>query len=280
MWIFSGKKRKVPTEPGAASRPAAMSSRRLSYQVSSLQGIGQRERQEDAFLVVNGDDVFEMGQEGLFAVVADGMGGMKDGGLASRTAVENLQRAFREMDRDADLAGQLFQSVIRAGGQVRERLGGDGGSTAVACLIFGEQLYFVSVGDSYLYLKRDGELYRLNREHTYRSRLYLEEIRSGGIDPKPAEEAEEAAALVQFLGMDGMEADELDGFRRPYPLKDGDVLLLCSDGAAGVLTDEQILDCLKWPKPAEICANLEAGILKRGLRFQDNYTAVVIRCGY
>ena len=267
-------------ESGGRSLSAAMPARRLSYQVSSLQGIGQRERQEDAFLVVNGDDVFEMGREGLFAVVADGMGGMKDGGLASRTVVESLPNAFAVMDRSTDLAGQLFQSVNRTGGKVRELLGGDGGSTVVACLIFGEQLYFVSVGDSYLYLKRDGELYRLNREHTYRSRLYLEELRSGGINPKPAEEAEEAAALVQFLGMDGMEADEMDGFRRPYPLKDGDVLLLCSDGIAGVLTDDQILDCLKWPKPAEICANLEERVLKRRLRFQDNYTAVVIRCGY
>ncbi len=278
MWIFSGKKQKTPPKPADLSAPDTPSRRRLSYQVASLQGIGRRERQEDDFLIINGDDVVEMGAKGLLAAVADGMGGMKDGSLASRTAIECLQSGFDGLDRSTDLADQLSDIVFRAGGQIRALLGGDGGSTVVVCLIFGEKLYFVSVGDSYLYLKRGTQLYRLNREHTYRSLLYLQQIRSGKMDPKAAEEDKESGALVQFLGMSGM--DEIDGFKHPYPLKDGDVLLLCSDGVGGVLSEEQILGCLSWPKPTEICANLEENVLKQGLSYQDNYTAVVVRCGY
>ncbi len=272
MWPFSHK------EPAEDTAPNTPTPRLLSYQAANLQGIGARARQEDSFLIVNALDVTEMKNKGLFAVVADGMGGMKDGKIASETAISCLRGEFAEFDRDGDIAEQLRRAVVKASAQVLSRLGGDGGSTVVACIIFRERLYFASVGDSFILLKREGHLYRLNREHTYRNQLYLEAIRDGSMDPEPAESNPEKAALTQFLGMDGM--NEVDYLRSPFPLRENDALLICSDGVGGVLTDGQMLDYLGRATPTEACAAIDEEIRRQGRKHQDNYTALCIYCGY
>lgn len=277
MWSFPWRRRKETAEKEDAAQNAPMK-RLLSYQVANLQGIGTRARQEDSFAFANVLDVTEIRQKGLLAAVADGMGGMKDGQRASETAVFSLKAGFAAMDREADLSVQLCDSVYKAGEQINQLLEGDGGSTLVACVIYQEQLYYASVGDSFLYLKRDGQLLRLNREHTYRSQLYLEAIRSGSMVPGPANTDPERAALTQFLGMDQM--SEIDCFRRPLPLKDGDVLLICSDGVGGVLTEEKLLGCLERKTPAEACAGMEEEIRRQNRQYQDNYTALAIYCSY
>lgn len=258
--------------------PPVPQERLLSYRVANLQGIGARSQQEDAFAFVNATDVTEMKRSGLLALVADGMGGMEGGKVAGEKAVSAMKASFQAMDRNGDLARLLHDSVLEAGQQVFEALGGRGGSTLVACLIYDEQLYFASVGDSYLYLLRDGELLRLNRAHNIRQEEWMETIRSGSMDPEPARANKEADALTQFLGMN--ELDDVDHLRRPLHLREGDVLLLCSDGVAGVLTEEVLCSCLSGENPAQMCNELEQAILSQNRKFQDNYTALILRCGY
>lgn len=271
---FWNKRRKKQTAP--QEQPAR--ERLLSYQVANLQGIGTRQRQEDAFAFVNAMDVTEMKRNGLLAMVADGMGGMRDGKVASETAIASIKVDFQAMDRTGDLAGQLRDSVLRAGQRVYQALDGQGGSTMVACVFYEEQLYYSSVGDSFLYLLRDGQLLRLNRAHNVLQARWLAAVRSGSMDPEPARTGGEADALTQFLGMGGLE--DVDYLRRPLRLHDGDLFLLCSDGVAGVLTEETIAACLREGTPEQMCAGLEQAILLENRRFQDNYTALVIRCGY
>ena len=244
----------------------------------NLQGIGTRERQEDSFTVVNAFDVTEIKEKGLLFVVCDGMGGMKDGKLASETAVTSLRNSFALMDRNQDLAGQLKESIFRASEEVQRQLNGDGGSTVVAGIIFGECLYYASVGDSFLYLKRGDGLYRLNREQNLCNELYLERIRSGTLEPREAEEASEASALTQFLGMTGFE--DVDCSVRPFPLREGDVLLACSDGVGGVLEEREIQNALNLNHSQSMCRQLEQDILAHARKNQDNYTALVIKCMY
>lgn len=256
----------------------AIAGKLLSYQVANLQEIGARERQEDSFAVANAFDVTEIREKGLLFVVCDGMGGMKDGKLASETAVASIRQSFVNMDRNGDLAGQLRECVYLAADEVEKRLEGDGGSTVVAGILFQEKLYYASVGDSFLYLKRGGQIYRLNREHNLCSQTHLEGIRSGNMDPKPGREHEEAAALTQFLGMTGM--DDVDCSVRPLPIKDGDVLLACSDGVGGVLDEEELLGALGLYSPQAMCQQMKQQVVTHGNRNQDNYTAVVIKCFY
>lgn len=271
MGIFAwlkGRKKEAPAPESAPSH--------LGFQTASLQGIGSRESQEDAFFLLNDRDVLKAQEEGLFAVVADGMGGMADGRAASSAAVSSLAESFSTMDWDEDPVVQLEEAIRLAGDRVCRLLGGQGGSTAVACMFYQERLWFASVGDSGLYLLRDGQLNRLNRPHNMRHQIYLRELRAGNTDPSAGRNHVETDALTSFLGMDGME--EVDLLHRPLSLEPGDVLLLCSDGVSGVLSEELLTACLGQDTLTYICTAMDQEIIKRALPHQDNYTAVVIRC--
>lgn len=280
MALFRKKEKKKEIEEESLQTLAPNPPRRrlLSYQIANLQGVGARERQEDSFTIANAFDVTLIKEKGLLFVVCDGMGGMKDGKVASETAIASMRASFTEMDRQADLAVQLKNSVYRAANEVEARLGGDGGSTIVAGIIYQEKLYYASVGDSFFYLKRNNQLYRLNREHNLCNQLYLESIRSGTMDPREGEESPEAVALTQFLGMTGM--DDVDCSVRPLPLKADDVLLACSDGVGGVLDEQEVLAALSQNEATQMCTCMEQGILAHARRNQDNYTALVVKCMY
>lgn len=263
------------------SRTSALGQERkrlLSFQTANLQGIGSRARQEDSFTIVNAFDVTEIKEKGLLFAVCDGMGGMKDGRLASETAIASIRRSFAAMDRSRDLAVQLREGVFLAADEVLAQLGGEGGSTVVAGIIFDEKLYYASVGDSFLYLKREEGLYRLNREQNIRSELYLKSIRSGIMNPREAEESPEASALTQFMGMAGF--GDVDCSARPLPLRQGDVLLACSDGIGGVFGEQDILNVLNLNTPRAMCQQLEQGIIAHAGHNQDNYTALIVKCTY
>ena len=248
----------------------------LSYQVANLQQKGARPYQEDSFAFVNALDVTEIRENGLMAIVADGMGGMEAGQQVSEMAVSCMVSAFSQMQRTGDLALQLRNAVIAADDALVQRFKGIGGTTLISCIIYDEKLYFASVGDSYLYLMRGGSLYRLNREQNYRHQLYTEAISAGSIDPTEADQDPDGHRLSAFLGMGGL--SDLDYLRQPLPLRDGDILLLCSDGVGGVVTESQIIQNLSNNSAAEMCLNLDESVRRAARVHQDNYTALVIRC--
>ena len=242
MGIFAWMKGKRGTPPLPEKAPPA-----LGYRTASVQGIGSREDQEDAFLFVNDRDVVRSRQEGLFAVVADGMGGMASGQEASAIAIASLADSFSSFDRNEALAPQLRQALCEASGKVFQRLNGLGGSTAIVCHIFREQLWFACVGDSSLYLLRDQQLNRLNQEHTVCTQRYEEALLSGSTDPSSGRNDPQSHAVTSFLGRE--ELNQIDCLLRPLPLQAGDVLLLCSDGVSGTLSEETLLACLQQETP-------------------------------
>lgn len=248
----------------------------LSYHVANLQGVGRRERQEDSFVVVNAIDDAKIREQGLFFAVCDGMGGMADGALASKTAASSLKNSFQIIDRTNNIAAQLKDSVYKASAEVESLIGGDGGSTVVAGMILDDSLYYVSVGDSFLWLYRDGCLYRLNCEQNLYHQHYMEEIQNGSIDPLDYQEQKEATAITGFLGMVGLE--DVDHTLRPLPLRENDVLLACSDGVGGVLVEYDIMSSLSMPSEQDICKHIEQKLVDYGVPNQDNYTAIVIKC--
>lgn len=269
---WSKPRKPVPPPPTTdAPRP-----RLLSYQCAAMQNIGARSYQEDNYQLVNANDVTQILSDGLLALVADGMGGMRGGAQASQRGIDTIVEDFRILDRNEPLEPQLAGCIDHACEAVFDILQGTGGSTMIACMLYQEKLYYAGVGDSYLFLLRKGTLIRLNQEQNVLHRNYLKQIRGGSMDPLPARNGDENHAVTHFLGID--ELEDVDWFRRAMPLEDGDILLLCTDGVGGVLSQEEIIDCLKWPNPNDACGALNHAILQKQLPHQDNYTAVVIRC--
>lgn len=256
--------------------PLTDDSDKLRYQAANLQGIGARARQEDSFALLNALDVTLYDRNGLLLCVCDGMGGMKDGKVASETAVAEIRNMFMSLDTAADIPEQLLSGVCRATDSILSKLGGDGGSTVVECVIIHEQLYYVSVGDSYLYLFRGGKLIRINSEHNMCHQRYLENIRDGHLDAMECRNDPEAAVLTSFLGM----ADELmvDNNASPIPLIKGDVLLVCSDGVGGALSNDELIGALNCDSVHQMCKNIETAITDHADPNQDNYTALILKC--
>ncbi|MBQ8921112.1 MAG: protein phosphatase 2C domain-containing protein [Oscillospiraceae bacterium] len=256
--------------------PEWQQSEGLCYLLANLQGIGTRELQEDSFTTCNSLDPALYREKGLLFAVCDGMGGMRGGGLASNTAVEYFRMAFNALDLNGDIPDQLEQSVVNASEAIKAQLEGEGGSTAALGIIYRDQLYFASVGDSFLYLMRNGCLLRLNREQNICHERYLECIRSHIFEPEVCRDDPEAAMLSQYLGMHGI--TDIDRNVRPYPLERGDVLLACTDGVGGVLTEDEIAAVLSQSSPQQMCRDLEGMIFAHADPHQDNYTALVVIC--
>lgn len=250
----------------------------LSYHGAQLQQTGTRPHQEDSFAFANISDVTLMRTRGLLAVVADGMGGMRDGKVASEAAVQRITEDFKTLDLASDIPAQLRTGIAKANDEIFAALGAQGGSTGIIGLFYNEGLYYTSVGDSYLILKRGDNIYHLNRKQNMFSRVCLMQIREGSLDRTPADTNPEKAALTGYLGM--RELRDIDFNLRPIPLKDGDVILICSDGVGGVLTEQQLIECLSAATPEQMCRMMDEKVIAAGRRYQDNYTALVVRCEY
>lgn len=265
-----GRGRRV-TEDAATVELTAPKSPAL--RVGNVQGLGARERQEDSFAICNASDPEALERQGLFAVVCDGMGGMADGNDASEAAVEAMVQLFRSLLEEGDVPRQLREGVLAVSDGVFQRFQGRSGTTTVAVRILGQELHWLSVGDSAIFLKRGECVFQLNREHTCLNDLYLQELRREPIQKERAEQDEDARRLTAFVGMDRL--SRVDQSLRPWRLKPGDVILLCSDGISGVLTAPELKEAMSLP-PDEGCHLLETMVGEKALPAQDNYTGVLI----
>ena len=255
------KKRAKKTEEPVTELPKP--ERPPALELANLQGLGCREEQQDAF-GISRMDRYEA--EGLLAVLCDGMGGMAEGGkIATETAAELVSLfPWEEDDFVPRWARQRSARVYR---QFR----GHGGTTLVAAQVKGDRLSFWCVGDSDLFLLREGKLYSLNTRQEYQNELILRAL--GGAFPlENAFLDPQSGALSEYIGKEEVHGD---CSRIPFPLLPGDALLLCSDGVSDTLTLKQLREALGLP-PQACCDKLEREILLAQKPGQDNYTAIVI----
>ena len=265
-----GRQRRVTEDNATVELPIP---RGPALQVGNVQGVGARERQEDSFAVCNASDRSALEREGFFAVVCDGMGGMDSGNEASEAAVEAFLQLFRALLAEGDIPRQLREGTLAVSDGIFQRFRGRSGTTAVAVRIQGGGLHWISVGDSAIFLKRGECVFQLNREQTCLNDLYLRELRQEPIQKERAEGDEDARRLTAFVGIDCLE--QVDQSLRPWVLRDGDVILLCSDGISGVLSPAELREAMSLP-PDEGCRLLETMVQEKALPGQDNYTGVMI----
>ncbi len=201
----------------------------------------------------NEDSHLLMEDLGLLAV-ADGMGGLEQGDLASATAIATLQEAREPLQKLLTTAQQgpgalgrvqVAQALDMLPHVVNDRIqhvtgGHQSGTTLVAGLISDGHFLISHVGDSRAYLYRDGALRRLTDDQT----VAAAQLKSGLISQEEHDRSPYQHMLYQALGTAG----QVDPDILCEPLAGGDLLLLCSDGLTGPLSDTDIEDLLAETK--------------------------------
>ncbi|HWR23757.1 MAG TPA: PP2C family serine/threonine-protein phosphatase [Feifaniaceae bacterium] len=255
-----------------------MSAESPCVRIGNAHHIGARDSQQDAFGISDIGNHALCRKKGVFAVVADGMGGLSNGALVSTTAAKSLLGSFNSRPFHDDPAAELLYMLGRANDEVNAVLGhagpGKSGSTVVAALIKDRRLYWFSVGDSRIALVRGGAIFQLNREHTYGSDLD-ERAAMGELSFEAAKNDPQRGAVTSYLGMGRLE--KIDRNLRPLQLLKGDRLLLMTDGVFNTLTDEEILSAMAFA-PHESAERLQKLVLHKNKPKQDNFTAIVLEC--
>jgi protein phosphatase len=255
---------------------------RTGIELSTQSDIGcLRQNNEDSFGYWEPEDDRQFLRKGRLAVVADGMGGYEGGQEASRMAVETLLAVYRDFAGD-DPQQALIEALQAAHQQIRQysfahpELRGMGTTCTAAAIVRGahrdadsDALYYVHVGDTRLYLIRDGQITKVTRDHSYVGRL----VESGMISPEEAEHHPQRNILTAALGTNPDLVMDSPGY--PQPLRPEDVLVICTDGLWGQVRDPEILDLVE-NKSAEQAAR-ELIQLARDRGGPDNITVEILR---
>lgn len=242
------------------------------YRVGFAQTVGSRDNQEDSYCISNWMDGKAVSSRGLLAAVADGIGGMSNGQIASGTVVRNMCARFERQnvnmalsDRLLELAAQGQQDVLN----IVQR-GGNCGTTLVSVLIRDGQMVMLSVGDSRVSLYRSGMLLQLNREHV----MGKESDEYSMLNHTTQNtDSRKRKAITAYLGKPNLRL--IDRTLNPMKLMPGDRILLMSDGVFGPLSDDEIIAAMQAPPDQAAQAVIRAVEAKR-LPHQDNATIVIV----
>ena len=242
-----------------------------AIKIGNAQDIGARNEQQDSFGISNMQEE-SVQTRGILALVADGMGGMSNGFQYSKLTVQTALQSFNNEIPEKDDETTLLRILKRITDAV-ERSGLEGGgSTLVGVLIREKQLHFISVGDSRIYLMRNGGLIQLNREHVY-GRELDDMAASGRIDAAEAAADPQRAALTSFIGITS--EMKVDRNIRPITLYSGDKIVLMSDGVYGFISEDEIKELLlQEPMPA--AEAIRNAVIAKQHPHQDNLTVVIL----
>lgn len=263
-------------------------------QAICLTDIGGRSRNEDNYLFKNqyvaspimrnyignktdtSTDEFSV----RFYAVADGMGGHNAGEVASRICVEELAdverkvqplSSMKEIVRYVQSSIALINTKICALGRSHMKLKGMG-TTLVMLIAHGSEFAILNIGDSRAYHFNGRSLTQFTKDHTEGQRM----LDLGLLSRKELAEFPAKKFLSRYIGYDRqgfiLQADEY------YPVLDGGIILLCSDGVTDFLTDEQIFDTFSFNKDIEIAGRR---LIKQAAEQPnaDNATAILIQIG-
>jgi serine/threonine protein phosphatase PrpC len=232
------------------SRPASLS---LTGTMLSHPGC-VREANEDAiaYVLLPGVDA-PAGNHGMFALVADGMGGHAAGEVASRIAADTVMRLYQELEGSQPdvLAACLAEAnrLICERSEVEAACAGMG-TTCTVLVVRDDTAFLAHIGDSRAYLLRDGRLRQISEDHSLVAQL----VRDGAITEEEALRCPQRHVIVRALGLEPSVKPYIP--RKGMPLQAGDVLVLCSDGLSDVVDDETIAATVARLPPAEACQEL------------------------
>jgi serine/threonine protein phosphatase PrpC len=203
-------------------------------------------------------------------VVADGMGGAQAGEVAAGLAVEAFAQGLggsgTAEQRLASTAREANRRIFELASSQRERAGM--GTTLTAAYLDDSQLAIAHVGDSRAYLFRDGTLQRLTQDHS----LVDELVRRGKLTEEEAAEHPQRSIITRALGPE----PDVDVDTWTYPVRAGDLLLLCSDGLTSMVPEERVTEILAGADELESAAQALIDEANRA-GGRDNITVVLFR---
>jgi len=269
---MSQKEESIINEPIITKSNIAEEESSAVLVIGQSQDIGKRGQQQDAYGFNFGDKA-----KGSLFIVADGMGGMEFGDVASQFAVDYVTEHFGKQDSIDDIPTYFTEILKTVNTQVvnfaqQRDLAGGVGTTFVGIIIVQNKLFWVSVGDSHIYLFKNNYLTLLSYDHIYANKL-AQKVKQKEISLKESLSNPEKSYLTSYLGV--KELTEIDYNITPYTLEKGDKIVLCSDGIYGVISEAEFCDHLQ--KEPQTCTNdLVKTILSKNIDSQDNMTIITI----
>lgn len=228
-----------------------------------------REKNEDSLVVLPEENLF---------IVSDGMGGNFAGEWASRFVIEALPLLIKEKTSKksciTEIKKAIHDSIVEISNDLRDKTkdqpGFAGmGATLVLVKIIDNQAIIAHMGDSRIYLFKDGDMQQITKDHSMIQLL----IDNKEITPEEALNHPAKNQLTRHMGMEQQPLPET----QVIDLDENDVLLLCSDGLTGMVDDKLIKTTLQQDMSLdEINKQLIATANKNG--GEDNITVVTVKC--
>jgi serine/threonine protein phosphatase PrpC len=234
---------------------------------------------------LNEDRFLNIEKEGLF-LIADGMGGLAKGDVASKIAVETIEtfvtKSRREditwpikyqkqhsMEENRFLAAVSLANWKIYNEMLRSPRNTPMGTTLVGLLLDGERVILVNIGDSRAYRIRNRQIEQLTEDHS----LVMEEVKKGRITLEQARRHPQRHVISRALGI--FDTTEVD--ITTQEIQDGDLYLLCSDGLSDMLLDDEILSLVQAHEKHALTDIGEALIhLANDHGGKDNITVVLV----
>lgn len=235
---------------------------------------------QDWFVPSDTSKEISLGESGAVLVVADGMGGMNAGEVASAIAIDTIKEAFSAADfskivtSDKKVEAFMKNAIVEADTKIKDKVKEDEstsgmGTTIVIAWVLGNTVHIAWCGDSRAYLfNPNSGLVRLSKDHSYVQEL----VDAGKLDAELAFDHPNSNIITRSLGDSPVKA-------RPdytsHLLQEKDYILLCSDGLCGLCRDEEIVQVMAGAGDIETCkVNLINAALEAG--GYDNVTVALL----
>ena len=242
--------------------------------LGGTQDIGKRKEQQDSFFISAPGFGHTEQTDWSLLVVCDGIGGASFGKEAAQIACETIKDFLLFKTEISDVPEALLQAAHYTNNEVvsfmvRKGVRTVGGTTLVAAVIKNDMLYWISVGDSHIYLLSDTGLKQLNEDHLYANALDAA-VKEGKIDKAFADKHPRRDSISSFIGI--WELKEISsGKTRLVP---GTSVVLCTDGLYKTLNENEIIDAYD-PDPQKWANVLIKATLEKNVPDQDNVTVAI-----
>lgn len=245
--------------------------------------IGKREVQQDSVKIPNDDKLLFNDKPKFLCVLSDGMGGLSGGEIASKLATETMFNEYYDkvwkkknisylefFDYISEKINQKVLEITDKNGEIVRA-----GATLIAVAVDNDEMHFINIGDSRIYLIRNGKMLQLTHDQNYLAVL-MSKVDNGEITHGQAFNHPKKEALISYCGIKQLKIKEIN--LKPLKLKHGDIILMCSDGLYRLLSGAEIVSILNNSADDMNLAayKLTAAATDKNFRGQDNTSAILI----